>query len=108
MIVLLQTVVTTMYSFQIVGFFVADKSSDESTFAAIRLTCRKLRTCADAHHVWKDIPLVYPNGSIRLQSFLQQKKPDKAGTEGFCIRVVSKATGSLYALKEARPFPEVL
>lgn len=96
-----------VFSFQIVGFIVADQSSDQSTYAAIRLTCRKLRTFADSHVVWKDIPLVNSNGSLVLQSFLLDRKPDNAGTEGFCAKVMSKATGSLYALKEARPFPEV-
>lgn len=97
-----------MFTSQILSFIVTTQITDQPTFAAIRLTCRKLRFYSDSCTIWKDIPLLYPNGSIRLQSFRLDRRPDIAGTEGFCMKVTCKANGSPYALKEARPFPKVL
>ena len=77
-----------------------------TTLGAVRVCCKKLRAAADSNSLWKAIPLTLKSGKINLPCFTMLKQKC-TGTEGVCVETVCKATLAHFALKKARPFPEV-
>lgn len=91
---------------QIVSFFIKGETIDAVTVSTLRLCCKKLRSVADAKDLWSAVPLILNSGKINLPC-LSMKSHKCVGTEGICVETVCKATMGHYALKKARPFPEV-
>lgn len=86
--------------------FVESEHLDVPTLSALRLSCKKLRGVADSNKLWSKVPYILESGKINMPCFTMLKLKC-AGTEGVCVETVCKATQTHYALKKARPFPEV-